>query len=95
MNLSQLAARRAAAIERIVAASDLDLSLTGLPRMPDTAHREMHILENIADHLEAQQAGGAPDMAAVLQAIEGVSGVGPALLEKIKDALDGYPGVVH
>lgn len=65
MKLSILAARRQQAIERITAASGLDLS-AGLPKTPDVAHRELLILERIADHMEAQHeesaAGSIADM---------------------------------
>lgn len=59
MKVSILAARRQRAVERITAASGLDLSGSSFPKTPDVAHRELLILEAVADHMEAQTAESA------------------------------------
>jgi hypothetical protein len=101
MRLSQLAERRALALERVLKASNLDLSESAFPKSPDLAHREMHILEAVAAHLEAQDeerkalakaakaTAKSGDVEAILERIGKVKGVGPATMDAIREAIEG------
>lgn len=86
MHKTILAARTHEAIERIRDASGVDLAT--LPKGPDVAHRQLFQLEAIADHLE-EAAEGETDVDTILERIDGVEGVGPATMEKIRAAVEG------
>ena len=89
MNLGAWAAKKQIAIETIGEKLGLDLSARALPKARDPKVLELYRLQKIAASIKPQVGPGSKsiEIEDALERIRGTKGVGPALYEKIEQAL--------
>ena len=82
MNRGVLAGRRLAAIKEIEDKTGIDISRAVLPKAPDGEHFQLFQLEKLAREIQEDN-----QVEMILEKLGSISGVGPALMEKIVEAL--------
>lgn len=91
MHRSILAARRAHALEKIEKESGIDLSRNALNRAPTTEIFQLFQLEKLAEEIGSAVAPSTPpaqaDLDSIIEVLEHTKGVGPKLLELIREEL--------